>query len=265
VIASQSCHQLRVRDLAVHVQQQLLMRRFVLPLVFAVIATGTARAEPGPPWGIPRLEPAPPSAAARAEPTPPGLGVPIAFASNVPFAWPWSLAFSGWVGVDEHHAIRANYARYRGPVWAFIAGNFESDGLEEGDVPPDFGHTTDLSVGWVYFPRRVLDGATLEAGALLRLNRLRDRIDSKNVASEEQFTNVYGVRGLAGWTWRVSDWWFIALSVGASAGYERGREKKFIGYGRNNGDFMEIIQAGRLSRVAWSGEAYLRVGLAFGQ
>jgi hypothetical protein len=246
------------------------MRRLVLLLGFAAVTPGAARAEPGPPWGVP-ANPAPPSGATRAEQAPPsnlgaapGPGRPIALAVNVPFAWPWSLAFSAWVGLDAHQAIRANYARYRGPLWAIIPGMLESDGPEEGDIPPDFGHTTDLSVGWVYYPRRVLDGPTLEVSALLRLNRLRDRIDSMNVASEEQFTNVYGACALIGWTWRLSDWWFLALSAGASAGYERGREKVFVGYDFSHNP-PDIIREGRVSRVALSGEAYLRVGMAFGQ
>jgi hypothetical protein len=219
-------------DLALHVQKQSAMRRLVLLLVFTVIATGSARAEPGPPWGIPRAEPAPPSGATRADQTPPstldpdpGPGRPLAFGVNVPFAWAWSVALSVWVGLDDHHAIRANCARYRGPLWERLQGIPESEGPALGDIPPDFGYTADLSVGWVYYPRRALDGATLEASALLRINRLRDQIDEMNVASQERFTNVYGARALVGWTWRLSDWWFVALSVGASAGYERGREK----------------------------------------
>jgi len=251
-------------------QKQSPMRRLVLLLAFAAVATGTARAEPGPPWGIP-AQPAPPSGAPRGEPAAPsdrgpapGPGLPVAFAVNVPFAWPWSLAFSAWVGMNDHNAIRANYARYRGPLWAIIPGMLESDGPEEGDIPPDFGHTTDLSVGWDYFPRRLLDGATLEVSALLRLNRLRDRIDSMNVASAEQFTNIYGARALVGWTWRLSDWWFLALSAGGSAGYERGREKVFTGYDFSHNP-PELTREGRVSRVALSSEAYLRVGMVFGQ
>ena len=220
-----------------------------LPLSFAlaVIATNVARAEPAPAGE-------------------PGPGVPIAVALNAPAAWPWSFAASAWVGLDGHHAIRANYARYRGPLWRIIPAMLESDGdLEEGALEPDFGHTSDLSVGWVYFPRRVLDGATLEVGALCRLNRLRDRIDDKNVASEWQHTNVYSGRVLVGWTWRLSDWWFLATSIGGSLGYERGKEKTFVGYDTSNGRFMEIIKNADVSRPDVSVEAYLRIGLAFGQ
>jgi hypothetical protein len=217
------------------------MRRLVLPLAFAVIASGTARAEQDPA-------------------SEPGIGRPIAIAVNSPQAWPWSVAFSAWVGLDRHNAIRANYARYRGPLAEFVLGRLLSDGLEEGDVPPDFGQTTDLSIGWAYYPKRVLDGVWVEVGALCRLNRLRSQIDSANMASEEQFTNVYSSRLLLGWTLRVSDWWFFSTGIGASVGYERGREKKVLGYDRG-----PITSDARVSRSDRSVEAYLRVGVAFGQ
>jgi hypothetical protein len=211
-----------------------------------MIATGTARAE-------------------QAGPPESGLGRPFALAINTPVVWSWSVAASAWVGWDAHHAIRANFARYRGPLWAIIPGILESDGEEEGQIPPDFGHTTDLGLGWVYYPRRVLDGATVEVGALVRIDRLRDRIDDHNVAKEEQHTNLYSGRVLVGWTWRLSDWWFVAAGVGGSLGYERGREKVFVGYDTSGGNFTEIIRAGRVSRPDVSAEAYLRFGMAFGQ
>jgi len=71
------------------------MRRLALPFALAVIASGTARAKPA--WA-----------------GEPGPGLPIAVAVNAPAAWPWSVAASAWVGLDRQHAIRANYARYRG-------------------------------------------------------------------------------------------------------------------------------------------------------
>jgi hypothetical protein len=62
----------------------------------------------------------------------------------------------------------------------------------------------------------------------------------------------------------LSDCWFLATGIGASAGYERGREKKFLGYDFSH-DAMQIVREGPVSRLALSVEAYLRVGLAFGQ
>jgi len=195
----------------------------------------------------------------------PAPGLPIAVAVNVPVAWHWSIGASAWVGLDAHHALRANFARYRGPLWQIIPNMLEADGEDDelGSIPPDFGATTDLGLGWVYYPRRVLDGPSLEVGAMLRLNRLRDRIDDKNLADEEQHTNLYSARVLAGWTWRLSDWWFIATSLGASAGYERGRQKSFVGYSYD--PFMTITRQEHVSRADVSVEAYLRVGMVFGQ
>src|SRR5258708_4342224 len=101
-----------------------------------------------------------------------GIG-PVAIAGNTPLVWKYSVASSGWLGWWDHHAIRANFARYRGPVAAAIG----YDLFSESGSQHDFGHTTDLGVGWVYFPRRMLDGPSLEAGFLVRLHRERDRID----------------------------------------------------------------------------------------
>src|SRR5262245_34047801 len=99
--------------------------RFVPPFTVAAIAAATVAAHAGPPPELARsLAEATPAPALASGPT---LAVPIAFAVNVPFAWPWSLAFSGWVGVDAHHAIRANYARYRGPLLDILSSLYDSE------------------------------------------------------------------------------------------------------------------------------------------
>jgi hypothetical protein len=67
------------------------MRRLVLLLAVAAIATGTARAEQA-------------------------SGQPFALAVNVLPVDSDAIAASAWVGWDGHHAIRANVARYRGPA-----------------------------------------------------------------------------------------------------------------------------------------------------
>lgn len=220
------------------------MRRLVI-LAVVMLTTARARAAPVLPPGDP------------------GAGRPFAIAVNLPFAWPWSFAASAWLGVDDHQAIRANFARYRGPLWQILPNLAEADGEddEEGAVPPNFGATTDLGLGWVYYPRRALDGPCYELGALLRLNRLRDQIDDHNVAAIEQFTNVYSVRALAGWNWRMASWAFIAAGLGASAGYERGRHQSVAGYDHG----MTITRDDRVSRRDVSVEAYLRFGLSFGR
>jgi hypothetical protein len=216
------------------------MRSVVLPLALAAIATGTARAEQARPGG-------------------PG-SQPFALAVNVlPVALD-AFAVSAWVGRDAHNALRANVARYRGPLWLRVLAPVFSDGEEDVDVVPEFGSTTDLGLGWVYYPRRLLDGASVEAGVLCRFDRRRNDID-ENAAAEEHHTNAYSGRFLVGWTWRLSDAWFLATAAGGALGYERGREKTFAG-ADSHGD---VSRSGPVSRVSVSLESYVRLGMAFGQ
>ena len=184
---------------------------------------------------------------------------PIAVGTNLPLEWPSRFAASAWVGISPHQAIRASYAR-DGTLDLGLGG----DGPEEGDVPPNFGHTTDLSVGWVYFPRRVLDGATFELGALVRFDRRRNMVDGQNVADDEEHTNLYGGRALVGWTWRMYNV-FITANVGGGLGYERGPEKKFVGYDYTDPQHFDRTAITNVSRAAPSFESYLRIGLVFGQ
>lgn len=218
------------------------MRSLVLPLAVVAIATGSARAE-------------------QARPGEPGPGPPFALAVNVLPMDRDAIAASAWIGWGGHHAIRANAARYRGPAWLRVLAPVFSDGEEDGVVAPDFGQITDLSLGWVYYPRRVLDGASIEAGVLARFDRRRSYVDDHGVAAEDHHTNGYGGRGLVGWTWRLSDGWFLATAVGGALGYEHGREKTYVGVDVQG----DVSKSARVSRLAASFESYVRIGMAFGQ
>jgi hypothetical protein len=218
------------------------MRSLVLPLAVVAIATGTARAEQARPDGA-------------------SAGPPFALAVNVLPVAPDAFAVSAWVGRDTHNAIRANVARYRGPLWLRVLAPVFSDGEEDSSVAPDFGETTDLGLGWVYYPRRLLDGASVEAGVLCRFDRRRSYIDDQNAAAEDHHTNVYSGRFLVGWTWRLSAAWFVAAAAGGALGYERGREKTYAGVD-SHGD---VSRSGPVSRVSVSLESYVRLGMAFGQ
>lgn len=218
------------------------MRRLVLLIGFAMLATRAAHAE---------------------QPRPAANRV-FALGVNVPLIWPWSFAASGWIGLDEHYALRGNFARYRGSLVTASLGSFDSEGEgDAGGTELDFGHTTDVSLGVAYYPRRVLHGISLELGALCRFHRLRDRIDDHNMALEQQRTNVYSARFLIGWTGYVSDSWFLAAGLGAALGYERGWERVFVRYDRSDGGFREVFREGDVSRADLSMEAYLRVGIEF--
>jgi len=217
------------------------MRHLVVSVALAAVATGTAQAEQSRPDGA-------------------GPGPPFALAVNVLPVARDAFAVSAWIGRDAHQAIRANVARYRGPLWLRVLAPVFSDGEEDSDVAPEFGATTDLGIGWVYYPRRLLDGVSLEAGVLCRFDRRRNYVDDQNVAAEEHHTNVYSGRFLVGWTWRLSDAWFVATAVGSALGYERGREKTYVGVD-SHGD---VSRSGPVSRVSVSLESYVRLGMAFG-
>jgi hypothetical protein len=219
------------------------MRYAVSPLALVAIVAGSARAE-------------------QTRPDQPSPGQPIAFSVNVlPVAPDTMVAATAWIGLDAQQAIRANVARYRGSLLVSIrdALNGDSEAPEEGDLPPDLGATTDLSLGWSYYAR--LDGPSVETELLTRFDRRRDHINGQNMASEEHHTNVYGGRVFAGWTWRLSDLWFLATGVGGAFGYERGHEKTFVGYSRTG----DVTRSGPVSRGYASLETYVRIGLAFGQ
>jgi hypothetical protein len=217
------------------------MRQLVLVLAVAATATATARAE-------------------QARPGEPGPQ-PFALAVNVLPVAPDAFAVSAWVGRDAHSAIRANVARYRGPLWLRVLAPAFSDGEEDGSVAPDSGSTTDLGLGWVYYPRRLLDGASVEAGVLCRFDRQRNDVDEQGAAAEDHHTNVYSGRFLVRWTWRLSGRWFVATAAGGALGYERGREKTYVGVD-SHGD---VSRSGPVSRVSVSLESYVRLGMAFGQ
>jgi hypothetical protein len=172
------------------------MRSVVLSLALAATATGTARAEH----------------ARTGEPGP----QPFALAVNVLPVAPDAFAVSAWIGRDAHSALRANVARYRGPLWLRVLAPVFSDGEEDSSVAPDSGSTTDLGLGWVYYPQRLLDGASVEAGVLCRFDRRRSYIDDQDAAAEDHHTNVYSGRFLVGWTWRLSDAWFLATAAGGA-------------------------------------------------
>lgn len=218
------------------------MRHLVVSLAVAAIATGTARAEQARPDGT-------------------GSGPPFALAVNLLPVATDAFALSAWIGRDAHSAIRANVARYRGPLWLRVLAPVFSDGEEDSDVAPEFGSTTDLGLGWVYYPRRLMDGASVEAGALCRFDRRRNYVNDQDVAAEDHHTNVYSGRFLVGWTWRLSTAWFLATAAGGALGYERGREKTYVG-AEGHGD---VSRSGPVSRVSVSLESYVRLGMAFGQ
>jgi len=207
-------------------------------------AVGSARAEPPA-----ASEPAPASAVKH---------VPVAFGTNLPILWKDAdtLAASLYVGLSQHHAIRANIASYKShdPVVSDAIGAilFDSDGSESSHG----GRTTDVGIGWVYYRRSLWDGFMFEAGALRRARDVSVHDSNRTPERVTTRTTVYAARAMIGWSWLLNRRVFLATGVGLSVGHESGAE--ILGT-----DHDQTMTRESVSRVDVTGEAYLRIGAAF--
>jgi len=208
------------------------------------LAAGIARAEEPPASG-----PAPAATES----------APVAIGTNLPLLWKNGDALSAslYVGVSDHHAIRGNVASYKnlstvaGDAIVGILAN--SDGSEASFS----GRTTDLGIAWVYYPRSVLDGFMLEAGALRRARDVSVHDSNRTPERVTTTTTVYAARAMIGWSWLLGRHVFVATGVGLSVGHESGTELFETEY---NG----MTTSANVSRIDVSAEAYLRMGAVFG-
>jgi hypothetical protein len=183
--------------------------------------------------------------------------VHVAVGVNSPLSWPDNVSFGGslYVGIGEHHAIRANVARYEyrhNPVGDVIAGLANSD----GDEASYSGSTSDRGLGWVYYPRSPWSGLSLELGVL---RRERDHHLEDDDATPETIatrTTTYAGRAMIGWSWLMYDHVFLAVAAGMSLGHESGTEttERYVG--------AMPVQT-KVSRTVAEGEGLLRLGVAF--
>lgn len=186
----------------------------------------------------------------------------LGFATNFPLWWKEGMVgVSAYAGFHRHHAVRLNVARYRyipnsvSDVIALATGN------DLGDGPIAGGHLTDVVATYAYYPRRVFDGAFVEAGLLTRFKATttQDDYDSPEHATA---TMTVAARGAVGWSWLMFDHAFIAIAVGASVGYERGYVAT-TPYANNRPD-PTMTSVSSVSRDSASFEGMLRFGFAFG-
>jgi hypothetical protein len=177
---------------------------------------------------------------------------PVLVGVNTPIGWfRHSPGASVYVGISPHHAIRANFAYYHHYRMLQDLASIKS-GVEGVSYS---GRVIDYGAAWVWYPGRRWQGFMLEAGTLLRDRAIRDGYEDKVV---KNWTLTLAGRGLIGWTWRIGSA-FVAAAVGLSAGYETGREQVT----------PETLQSmppvtSRISRLQVDGEAYMRIGFAFG-
>ena len=149
----------------------------------------------------------------------------IAVAVNSPASWPGiGHAGSLYVGLDRHHAIRANLARYEYgwdyDLWKNTIGQGDYDSGTEHD-----GSFLDVGASWTWFPNRLYKGFMLDVG-LLRRDQHSIDTDRQNEwpAFRERSTTTYAVRVMAGYSHPLGDWGFIAWALGGSDGYRIGHE-----------------------------------------
>lgn len=183
----------------------------------------------------------------------------IALAVNPPVRWANGEALAGsiYVGFHRHHAIRANVARWDNHDDAF--GTLIGDAFFGGDGSDatESGRYLDGGIGYMYFPRKLWSGPSLEAGFLVRNQHTRVEDDFAPLGIVETHTTTLAGRALAGWSWLVYGHAFISVAVGVSHGYETGRETT------SRQTFMPVYETHHVSGSKTAGEGFLRIGGAF--
>jgi hypothetical protein len=176
-------------------------------------------------------------------------------ATNLPLRWSdWSggtsYALSGYVGIAAKQAIRINIASFKPSRAPFedILMAFEPDS-------PPRGRITDVGVGYQYYPRRLFDGLTLEAGLFVRHIDVYVRQEWNDVEVDTDGNGV-AARALVGWSWLMWQRLFISTAIGASAGRYAGTEHR--------ARFDEPMTTTDFVRYHVDIEAFVRVGIAFG-
>ena len=169
----------------------------------------------------------------------------VALTVNLPLMWGSSIGVSAVVALADHHAVRFNGSRYKPHFFSWLPS-------EDGSPT---GRNYDGSVSWIYFPRRVFTGATVEVGALYRDRYeayvyLRGHDNNYDIASR-----ILAAQALVGWNWRFGGTFYIATAVGASLGYEKGRNTWIDSGGAS---MTETVAASHVGA-----EAYLRFGAVF--
>ena len=189
-------------------------------------------------------------------PTPPKQ---FALAVNNPIAWAGlAYAASGYVALTEHQAVRMNLAWFRSTginpgvfvLGSIIAGEpIEDEAYREGGF-------FDVGAGWMYFPRRVWSGPTIELGAVLRTRHTYVSDEFSSPEDETFDTTTVAGRGLLGWSWDIRGRAFLAIAAGASYGYETGTRET-----RSSYDSPTV--GGGVGRWTPGFEWYSRVGATF--
>jgi len=174
-------------------------------------------------------------------------GPRFSFGVNSPLSWlRKSFGASLAIGVNRHHAIRANFARYNpDDLLLLLAAG--------GERLPRIGSIQDLGLSWTYYPRKLWDGVMLELGAI---RRERDVQVLGDVGEDWTTRSVaYGGRATVGWSWRLGRAWFVSIAAGLSVSREVGKVTAK--------DDLGMVTT-KIDRTNTDPEIYMRLGFAFG-
>ncbi|NVB84930.1 MAG: hypothetical protein HOV81_41570, partial [Kofleriaceae bacterium] len=123
---------------------------------------------------------------------------PVAIGVNMPAAWivTKGVAVSGYAGITKHFAVRVNLATYANSIDTAAGIGMLLARADQEDH--HIGRLYDVGAGWMYFPRGLWKGATLEAGLLFRYRDTRLENDEVIPQLVETHTATFGGRALAG-------------------------------------------------------------------
>lgn len=185
------------------------------------------------------------------------LDTPFSVGINCPCWWPSgdSIAGSLGIGVTANDAIRLNVASYTNHSGLGVAVGDAFFGGDGDDVEHS-GRILDVGVAWTNYSRALWQGFTYELGLLRRAHDMRDDDTFSTSQTVTTHTATYAFRAQVGWSWLLGKHVFIAAAVGLSLGTERGTETITPDFGGSMPMTTDV------SRIALSGEGYLRIGFA---
>lgn len=214
------------------------MRAVVVTVTLSsLLVTAAARAQPAPEANEPTVS------AARPE-----IGVSLSF--NIPIMWlgdAFGASISwGW----GRQALRLNVATYVPWAGGGAAALFGAEDEESSD-----GGVTDVGIGWMFYPRRLWSGATIELGGIGRFRDTSSSPDDADPARSQTHTMTIAGRGLVGWSWLFGDHVYLSVAAGLSVGYETGTERAETAPDR--------MTTSDIGRVAVAPEGFMRLGFAW--
>jgi hypothetical protein len=184
----------------------------------------------------------------------------VAIAINEPFGWTQgTLAASAYVALTAHQVLRANveYDHHMSSADVFALGLLDAAAGGDAEYPRSgIGGTHDYGLAWMWFPRHVYSGVSIEAGVLLRL---RDYSDNTDQVTDALDTTTIAMRVMLGYSWRFGPRFFASAAVGLSIGRQYGTETM-----TSTDPNEPSSHASRVPTRDTMPEAFVRIGVLLG-